>query len=113
MLGALFLGRAGGALCWHYRHSATHPSAKGDISSLRCVRARRAGLFSAHTYTLPCITPFYIPPNPPPSPPSGVIWAGAIYALAYCFLGFVPRLGALVFCQLLAGWVMGGCVGPG
>ena len=39
VLGALFLGRAGGALWWHYRYSPTHPSAKGDISSLRCVRA--------------------------------------------------------------------------
>ncbi len=41
VLGVLFLGRAGGALWWHYRHSATHPSAKGDISSLRCVGVRR------------------------------------------------------------------------
>lgn len=40
-----------------------------------------------------------------------MLWAAATYALAYCFLGFVPQLAALVFCQLLAGWVMGGCVG--
>ncbi len=36
--GGLFLGRAGGALWWHYRHPATHPSARGDMaSSLKAV----------------------------------------------------------------------------